>query len=59
MEQDDTTPQEYLDMATKARDLGAAIDLAKLKDLTKLGFISLPSQSQTAEVEAWTPGEQE
>lgn len=44
-------------MATKARDLGAAIDLAKLKELTKLGFISLPSQNQTAEVEAWTPGQ--
>ena len=59
VEQDDTTPQEYLEMATKARDLGAAIDLAKLKELTKLGFISLPSQNQTAEVEAWTPGQEQ
>ena len=59
VEQDDTTPSEYLEMATKARDLGAAIDLAKLKELTKLGFISLPSQNQTAEVEAWTPGQEQ
>lgn len=59
VEQDDTTPAEYLEMATKARDLGAAIDLAKLKELTKLGFISLPSENQTAEVEAWTPGQEQ
>lgn len=59
VEQDDTTAQEYLTMATQARDLGCAIDIAKLKELTKLGFISLPSQSQTTEVEAWTPGQDE
>ena len=41
-EQDSTTPSEYLDMAVKAKTLGAGIDLAKLKDLTKLSFISLP-----------------
>lgn len=45
-------------MATKARDLGCAIDIAKLKELTKLGFISLPSGNQTTEVEAWTPGQE-
>lgn len=56
-EQDDTTPQEYLTMATQARDLGCSIDIAKLKDLTKLGFISLPSGNQTTEVEAWSPGQ--
>ena len=57
-EQDDTTPQEYIDLALKARDLGAAIDLAKLKEMTHLGFISLPSGNQTAEVEAWSPTEE-
>ena len=57
-EQDDTTPAEYLEMATKARDLECAIDIAKLKDMTHLGFISLPSGNQTTEVEAWTPGQE-
>ena len=55
IEKDNTTPAEYLDMAAKARDLGAAIDLSKLKDVTGLQFISLPSGNQTAEVEAWSP----
>lgn len=58
VEQDDTTPAEYLEMATKARDLGAAIDLSKLKEVTGLQFISLPTGNQTAEVEAWSPTEQ-
>lgn len=41
-EQDSTTPSEYLEMAVKAKSLGAGIDLGELKQLTKLSFISLP-----------------
>lgn len=35
-EQDDTTAAEYLDLALKARDLGASIDIAKLREATNL-----------------------
>ena len=39
IEQDDTTADEYLELALKAKQLGAAIDIGKLKDMTKLkGF---------------------
>lgn len=53
-EQDDTTAAEYLELALKARDLGAAIDIAKLKDITNLEFISLPN-NPNGEIEAWQP----
>lgn len=46
-------------MAVKARDLGAAIDLSKLKEVTGLQFISLPTGNQTAEVEAWSPSSED
>lgn len=53
-EQDDTTAAEYLELALKARDLGASIDIAKLKDITNLEFISLPN-NPNGEIEAWQP----
>lgn len=52
-EQDDTTPKEYLELAKQARDLGAAIDLQKLRDVTGLQFISIPGNEET---EIWSPG---
>lgn len=54
VEQDDTTASEYLDLATKAKDLGCSIDISKLKDMTKLPFISLPN-NPSGEVEVWQP----
>lgn len=54
VEQDDTTAREYLELAKMSKDIGAAIDIAKLKDLTKLGFIAMPD-NPNGEVEAWTP----
>lgn len=54
VEQDDTTADEYLELAIKAKQLGAAIDIGKLKDMTKLSFISLPN-NPNGEVEVWSP----
>ena len=54
VEQDDTTPTEYLELAKAAKDIGAAIDIGKLKELTKLGFIQMPD-NPNGEVEAWSP----
>ena len=54
VEQDDTTADEYLELALKAKQLGAAIDIGKLKDMTKLSFISLPD-NPNGEVEVWSP----
>ena len=54
VEQDDTTADEYLELALKAKQLGAAIDIGKLKDITKLGFISMPD-NPNGEVEVWSP----
>lgn len=51
-EQDDTTPQEYLELALKARDLGASIDIQRLKEVTGLQFISIPGNEET---EIWSP----
>lgn len=54
VEQDDTTADEYLELALKAKELGAAIDIGKLKEMTKLQFISLPD-NPNGEVEVWSP----
>lgn len=51
-EQDDTTPDEYLELALKAKNLGATIDLQKLRDVTGLQFISMPNQEES---EIWQP----
>ena len=58
VESDNTTPSEYLDMAAKAQSLGAGIDLAALKDLTKLSFISMPD-NPNGQVEVWQPNNKE
>lgn len=49
VEQQQVKPQEYIDLALKLRDLGATIDIAKLKDLTGLEFIA----DQVKDL--WTP----
>lgn len=51
-EQDYTTPKEYLELAKTAKDLGATIDLQKLKEVTGLQFISMPNQEES---EIWSP----
>ena len=40
IEEDNVTPEEYLNMATTLKNMGIAIDVKKLKELTKLSFIS-------------------
>lgn len=49
IEESTTTPEEYLNLAKMAKDMGISIDIAKLKELTKLAFIS-DDQS-----DLWTP----
>ena len=43
------TPEEYLSMATTLKNMGVTIDIKKLKEITKLGFISDEQSS------VWTP----
>lgn len=52
IESDSTTPAEYLDLAAKAKAMGLAIDVAELKKLTKLTFISGSQQ------DVWEPSRQ-
>lgn len=40
IEQDETTPEEYLTLAERCKALGLAIDVGALKKLTKLSFLS-------------------
>lgn len=49
IEQDKTTPEQYLNLARQAKDLGLSIDVTKLKELTKLSFIG------DEEKDVWTP----
>lgn len=49
VEQDQTKPMEYLELAKKATELGLKIDIQKLKQLTNLDFIS------DEENELWSP----
>lgn len=44
VEQNETTPDEYLELAKKAKDLGLKVDVQKLKELTNLDFISEEEQ---------------
>lgn len=53
VEDEDITPQQYIEMARAMKELGATIDLAKLKDLTKLDFISIDAKKDEAQV--WQP----
>lgn len=59
VEDEDVTPQEYIEMAKNLKELGAGIDLAKLKELTKLDFISIGSgdEQQQDEATVWQPAE--
>lgn len=49
IEANETKPGEYLELAQKCRDLGLKVDVAKLKELTGLQFIS------EDEKDLWTP----
>lgn len=40
IEDDNVTAKEYLELAKAAKDLGLTVDVAELKKLTKLSFIS-------------------
>ena len=44
VEQSETTPDEYLELAKKAKELGLKVDIQKLKELTNLDFISEEEQ---------------
>lgn len=49
VEQDETKPEEYLELAKKAKELGLKVDVQKLKELTNLTFIS------DDETDLWQP----
>ena len=52
VEDDYVTPEEYLNMATTLKNMGVSIDIKKLKEITKIGFISDEQSS------VWTPNPQ-
>ena len=52
VEDDYVTPEEYLNMATTLKNMGVTIDIKKLKEITKIGFISDEQSS------VWTPNPQ-
>lgn len=49
IEEENTSPSEYIKMAAELKSLGCKIDLQKLKELTKLDFIS------EEEADLWQP----
>lgn len=49
VESDEVTPDEYLEMARKVKDLGLAVDVQKLRELTGLQFI------KDTEADLWSP----
>lgn len=49
VEQDDTTPEKYIELAERCKNLGISIDISKLRDLTGLQFIS------DEQKDVWTP----
>ena len=53
VERDNIEPGKYLEMARAAKDMGLKIDVQKLKELTKLSFIS------EEEADLWTPERKE
>lgn len=53
VEQDNIEPSKYLEMAKAAKDIGLKIDIQKLRELTKLSFIS------EEEADIWTPERKE
>lgn len=50
-EADEVKPLEYLELAAKCKDLGIKVDIAKLKELTGLQFISDEEQ------DLWVPSQ--
>ena len=56
IEDDDTTPSEYLDMAQKAYSMGMTIDVAEFKKITGLQFIK--DGSEKAADDVWTPSKE-
>ena len=49
VESDNTTPEKYLELAQKCKDLGISVDISKLKEITGLQFIN------ENENDLWTP----
>ena len=40
VEEDNVTPEKYIELATSLKNMGVTIDIAKLKEITGLAFIS-------------------
>ena len=53
VEQDTTSPAEYIELALKVQQLGGTVDLKKLKELTNLQLIA------DGQDELWTPKSQQ
>lgn len=49
VESDNTTPEKYLELAQRCKDLGISVDISKLKEITGLQFIN------ENEKDLWTP----
>ena len=52
VEDDNVTPEKYLEMANTLKNMGISLDVAKLKEVTGLSFISDEQSS------VWTPNPQ-
>ena len=55
VEDENTKPEDYIAMAKTLHELGATIDLEKLREMTGLEFISTSAAKTEASV--WTPQE--
>ena len=55
LEDENTKPEDYIAMAKTLHDLGATIDLDKLREITGIEFISTSAAKEEATV--WTPQE--
>ena len=40
IEEDNVTPEKYIELANSLKNMGVTIDIAKLKEITGLAFIS-------------------
>lgn len=57
VEDENTKPEDYIAMAKTLHELGATIDLAKLREMTGIEFIVTNSEISKNESSLWTPGE--
>lgn len=57
VEDEDTTPDEYIEMASKLASIGIPLNLTELKKLTNISFIKDGTEDESADL--WTPDKNE